>query len=292
MKSILKFQLLYILSLFCLIANNANGQDFEIAPVMLSFNADPGENQAKVITVKNHSNNKASFIVALADFLPSIDGEKKTLPPNSTKRSCANWMNINPSFFELNPSEEIQVQVNMLVPNDEYGTKWCILYIQPTTEQTSWTADKTLGAGVNVSSRIAVRIYQSPKSNTNHSLKIGNLTENTPVGSKKRTFTATIENLGDNITKCKVYLVASNMKTAEEKQFDPIEVETFPKMSRTVDLIIPEELPVGTYSLAAIVDYGSKNALEGTQILIEYEDFSGSVKPDTTIIKSDAINER
>lgn len=269
-----------ILSYF-FISYALKAQDFEVAPVMLEFAAEPGDNQTKVVNVKNHSNKKASYVVVLADFMPTMAGERKVLPPNSTKRSCANWVNINPSFFELNAGEEIQVQVNMLVPNDQYGATWCYLYIQPTQEQSVWSADKTLGAGVVLSSRIAIRIYQTPKSNTNNSLKIGNLVESTKIGDKQRVFTATIENLGDRITKAKVYLLVSNMKTAEEKQFNPVDFETFPKMSRTVDLVLPDELPVGTYSLAAIVDYGSKNALEGTQIIIEVKEKRPTILIDT-----------
>lgn len=258
-----------------------SAQDFEVAPVTLEFNAEPGDNQSKVITVKNHSNKKASFIVALGDFLPTSTGEKKQMAPNSTKRSCANWININPSFFELNPGDDIQIQVSMLVPNEEYSAAWCMLYIQPSREQTSWTADQNLGTGITVSGRIGVQIYQSPKSNNNHSVKISNLTEIIQPGQQDRKFSATIENLGDKVTKCKVYLIASNMSTAEEKQFNPQEIETFPKMSRTIELTLPNVLAPGKYALAAIIDYGPKFALEGTQVLIDVVNKTQTIIPDT-----------
>lgn len=284
----MKTNVFLILSLLCFqlfISKSILAQDFEVAPVRLEYNAEPGDNQIKTITVKNHSNFKTSFIVALGDFLPTGNGEKKSMAPNSTKRSCANWVNINPSFFELNAGDEIQIQVGILVPNDQFAASWCMLYIQPTREQTSWSADKALGAGVTVSGRIGVQIYQSPKSNNNYSLKISNLKEITESGEKNRRFIATIENLGDKITKCKVYLIASNMKTAEEKQFSPMEIETFPKMSRTIELTLPNELIDGSYALAAIVDYGSKFALEGTQILINIVTNEQKISIDTTSVK-------
>ncbi|RPH29860.1 MAG: hypothetical protein EHM93_16750 [Bacteroidales bacterium] len=262
-----------IFLILSLIHRNIVAQDFEVAPVFLEFNAEPGENQSRTITVKNHSNKKSSFLITLNDFLPSSTGEKKVLAPNSTKRSCANWLNINPSFFEINPGDEISIQLNMMVPTDEYSAAWCILYIQTTIEQSSWTSDKSLGTGVRVGGRIGVHIYQSPKSNSKYALKISNLIEITEAKDKERRFSATIENLGEKITKSKVYLIASNINNVEEKQFDPIEFETFPKMSRTIELILPNVLASGTYSLAAIIDYGSKFALEGTQILIEVKDY-------------------
>jgi hypothetical protein len=45
----------------------------------------------------------------------------------------------------------------------------------------------------------------------------------------------------------------------------------YPKSSRKVELELPNTLPKGTYSLAAILDYGSKTNLEGTQIMINVE---------------------
>lgn len=274
-----------IILFFLLVTIQTQGQDFEIAPVRLEFDAEPASSQTKVLSVKNHSSRKVSYSVVLADFLPSSIGEKKSLPPNSTKRSCANWININPSFFELNPGDDIQVQVTMLVPGEEYGTAWCMLYIQPTREQTSWSADKALGAGVTVTGRIGVQIYQSPKSNTNQSVKISNLIEITVPSDSTRKFSATIENLGDKVTNCKVFLLASNMITAEEKQFSAMSYEVFPKMSRNIELYLPNNLLPGTYALAAIVDYGPKFPLEGAQIVIEVKGGTRTFTPDTTSIK-------
>lgn len=245
-------------------------QDFEVAPVRLDFNAEPGENQTKVINIKNHSNKKASYVVAISDFLPGSDGKRQMMPPATTRRSAANWLNINPSFFELNPGDQIPIQVSMLVPGDEYGAAWCMLYIQPTREQTSWDADKALGAGVMVSGRIGVTVYQSPSSNANHSIKVTSLQEITKEGDANRKFSATLDNLGDKVTKCKVHLIASNIMTAEEKQFPSFEVETYPKMTRNVEVELPAgELPSGQYALAVIVDYGPRFALEGAQLVID-----------------------
>lgn len=245
-------------------------QDFEVAPVRLDFNAEPGENQTKVINVKNHSNVKASYVVAISDFLPSSDGKRQVMPPNTTRHSAASWLNINPSFFELNPGDQMPIQVSMLVPSDEYGAAWCMLNFQTAREQTSWGADKDLGTGITVSGRIGVTVYQSPSSNTNHSVKVTGLQEITKEGDANRKFSATLDNLGDKVTKCKVHLIASNIMTAEEKQFPSFEVETYPKMTRNVEVELPAgELPPGQYAVAVIVDYGPRFALEGAQMVIE-----------------------
>ena len=268
-----------------LFSNLAISQDFEVAPVRLEFDAEPATSQLKTLNVKNHSSRRVSYTVSFADFLPTSTGERKILPPNSTKRSCANWINVNPAFFELNPGEDIQIQVNMLVPGEEFGTAWCMLFVQPTREQTSWSADKQLAAGITVSGRIGVLIYQSPKSNQNYSVKASNFQEITKPGDPGRKFSAVIENLGDKVANCKVFLLASNMMTAEEKQYPPKDFEVFPKLSRTVELELPNDLPAGKYALAIIVDYGPKYPLEGSQLVI---DITGE---QPNVISPDSIKE-
>lgn len=270
MKKSIRIYLLVLLLL--LVKLGLKAQDFEVAPVRLDFNAEPGENQTKVITIRNHGNKKASFVVSISDFLPGGDGKKQILPPNTTRRTAANFLNINPSFFELNPGDQMPIQVTMLVPGDEYGAVWSMLYIQPTKEQTTWEADKALGAGVMVSGRIGVTIFQSPSSNQNHSIKVTSIQETTKPEDSNRIFSATIDNLGDKITSCKVHLIASNISTAEEKEFPSLEIETYPKMTRTVEVELPKgELLPGKYALAIIVDYGSKYALEGAQIIVDVD---------------------
>lgn len=264
----IKSSFIFIICFFSLIGL-AKGQDFEVSPVKLYFSAEPGENQTKTISVKNHGNSKISMLVSLGDFVPSENGEKKMLPPNTTKRSCANWLNINPSFFDLNPGEERTISVTILVPTSESTSAWCMLYIQPAKEQTAFGADKTVSTGLMVTGRIAVQVFQTPKSNMNQLVKVYNLKEIPSDNDKVKRYAVTLDNLGEKINTCKVYLILSDIKTAEEKQYPPIEVETYPKSTRDVILELPSDIPPGQYALAAVVDYGSKNNLEGTQITVD-----------------------
>lgn len=247
-------------------------QDFEVSPTRLDFTAEPGENQTKVLNVRNHGNKKLAYVISIMDFIPGSDGKKTSAPPGTTRGTAANWLNINPSFFELSPGEQIPVQVTMLVPMEEYGAAWATLYVAPTVEQTSWDADKSLAAGVMVSSRISVSVYQSPESNKNHMLRVSGVKETPGADDTGRKFTAAIENLGDKITEGKVYLIASNINTGEEIDFPVVKVQTYPRLTLNVELELPKgKLPPGKYALAVIVDYGPRYNLEGAQIIIDVE---------------------
>ena len=51
-------------------------QDFEVAPVLVSFDANPGENQIQTLTLRNHSNEKQKFVLNLADYTVNEEGAK------------------------------------------------------------------------------------------------------------------------------------------------------------------------------------------------------------------------
>ncbi len=51
-----------------IMATTVLSQDFEVSPVKLFFNADPGSTQIKTVTVKNHTNKTQSFLLSVGDF--------------------------------------------------------------------------------------------------------------------------------------------------------------------------------------------------------------------------------
>lgn len=244
-------------------------QDFEVAPVQLYFNAEPGESQVKIITIKNHSSEKTSFIMNVSDFEISSNGVKEYKPANSTKKSIANWMSISPSFFDLDPNAERQVSISVQPPTDDDGSRWGAIFVRSAKEKTSFEAGKDLSAGVTVSSRIAVQVYQTAKSNKDIQAKIDQLREIDSEDSTQRWFSAIVTNLSDVIVHCKVFLIASNMQTAHETQFLPVQFDAYPKNSQKIILKLPKTLEKGTYALGAILDYGNTANLEGSQMVIQ-----------------------
>ena len=244
-------------------------QDFEVAPVILEFSAEPGGIESKTISIRNHGNQKQSFLIQLGDQVVDEKGRKQNLPPGSTARSCANWLTLNPSFFELNPNESKEVEVLIQVPNDGFNTRWCMLYVKATTEQTASRVDKSVATGILVSPRIAVRVSQSPKSNTNYKASISNLVEVDRNAAGERTFSVRVQNVGDKMVKPKVYLILSNIQTAKEVTLDPQKTTLMPGEARIMQLSLPNDVEAGNYALGAIMDYGHDTDIEGVQMMIE-----------------------
>lgn len=247
------------------------GQNFEVSPLDFYFNAEAGESQTKYLKVKNHNNKVETILLSVSDYQVDSKGEGSYEEAGSLKNSIADWISIAPSFFELQPNEEKEVEVTLQQAADSYGSKWGVIFVRTAQEQTNYSADKALSTGMAVSARIAVSVYQTPGNNSTFRATISNMSEITNSSDSIRYFSALVNNVEDIITPCKVYLIATNIVTAEETTFSEFAFTMYPKSSRKLELEMPNELPTGTYSLAAILDYGSNASLEGVQIVIKVE---------------------
>ena len=138
-------------------------------------------------------------------------------------------------------------------------------------EQTAFSADAELQTGLSISGRIDIFLFYNPATGDPGKVEIGNLQEIESSSPDRRNFTVNLDNIGDQIVSCDVYLIASNMRTGEEHKFRTIEVVSYPQAARTVELTLPNELPPGRYALAAILDYPGSTSLKGTQITINVD---------------------
>ncbi len=257
---------LLLISFVCI---GLHAQDFEVSPVLMKFDANPGEIQSKSINLVNHANKREMFVLNLADYTIDHEGNKQSAPAGTTPRSCAGWMTINPSFIELNPNESAQIEVLMQVPRDGFQSKWGIINVQPAKEQTGISADKEMAAGVILVPRIAILVQQSPKSNENYKGTIQALKEVTKPGDVKRIFEATIINSGDKVIEADITLAVANIMTAEEKTYNPTKVTIYPDNERIIQLTLPEDLQPGQYAIGAFLDYGHRMPIEVTQMMLE-----------------------
>lgn len=267
-------KLLIYFSLFflaVLTAFHGFSQSFEVAPVRIHFQVEPGESQTRTVTVKNHGNRTETINLRFHDFLVQRQGRMEVLPAGSTRNSISNWVNANPTFLELQPNESRTVQLNLQAPADDYSAKWGILSFFTAAEQTVFSADRDLQTGLSLSGRIDIYLNYNPKTDRPGNVEISNLQEADGDDPSLRYFTVNLDNLSEIIVPCRLFLVASNLVTAEEERFRTIEVTTYPQTARTVEMTIPNNLPPGRYSLAAILDYPGSVSLKGTQIIIDVE---------------------
>lgn len=244
-------------------------QDFEVAPVLVAFDANPGEIQTQNLTIRNHGNTEERFSLNLSDYIVREDGTKESVEPGTTDRSLADWITINPSFVDLKPNEEATAELIMRVPRTGFQTRWGMVQVEVAKEQLPSEADKQLATGVVLVPRIVVLVKQSPRSNQNYSGRVSGLKEIPARGNAFRSFEAFLVNDGDKILDAKIFLALANMETAEEKVFNPKTVSVYPGQKLKVELDLASRPDPGQYALAFLMDYGKSSAIEGAQMLLE-----------------------
>lgn len=257
------------IALSLLIYSISFSQDFEVAPVLVSFNAEPGSIQSTKLSIKNYANIKQRFEVTLSDYSMDKQGNKSSLAAGQSENSLANWLTINPSFVELNPNESKEIELLITVPKGHSETRWGMAHVQVAKEKSAFDVDKEMATGVVLVPRIVVLIKQSPKSNQNYSAKIQDLKEIANNKSGNRTFEALIVNNGDKVVDAKVSLSVANIMTAKEESFPQKKFTVYPKQSRLIQISLPKKLEKGKYAVAVIMDYGHRKSLEGAQLMIE-----------------------
>ena len=248
--------------------NISLSQDFEVSPASLIFKADPFENVKQFINITNHSNKTTMFSITYSDFIFDEEGNAEIVAANSTENSCSKWITPDNDVFEIKPNETYKLSINLLVPEEDYKARWAYMYVQTSQEQTAFNADKdSRAAGLNLSARIAIEITRKPKTLQAANIEIASLREEENSENQNiRTFSALIDNQGNDIHECNVLFIASNLSNAEEHEFEQIKLKSFPGYKRKVSFTLPNTLPAGEYSLVALLDYGEKSTLKGARL--------------------------
>lgn len=263
-----------LLSVFCFILTvSLSAQSFKVLPASLDFKLSKGESRSEVITVTNTSDKVESFVISTCDFTLDDKGNTVYSEAGSIDCSCAKWMTITPSFIKLNPNEVVKLNVIMKVPEEEEKTHWGMVVIRSEKEFTGQAADKdVVRAGLIITPQIAVKVLQTPPALDYKKLAVDDFKEITNIETDSvRTFAVNILNEGDVLTRCKLYLTLSNLETLTEETVEPLDVYLLPEISKEVKIAMPANVKPGSYSLAAILDYGDEYDLEGMEMEITVE---------------------
>lgn len=248
----------------------SKAQRFEVAPTRLDFNLEPGQNGQMMLNIKNHVDKKKTYSLVLSDWEVNEDGDVTYLPAGTSDKSCADWITISQPFFELQPNESKKVALIMRVPDDPkaQATKWTMLFVQEAKEQNeTMSADKSTKAGITVNPSVGVYVFQSPASYNNSAATISNLRNL----EKGKTVAVDVKNIGDALIQGKVYLIISDMQTAEETQLEPREFTVLPGVKKVINLSLPDDMAPGLYTLTAVLDYSPDKDLEGVIMDLEIE---------------------
>ena len=256
---------LRVFVLSCLF-NVSISQDFEVAPVILKFDANPGEIQEKTIHIKNYGNKIQTYSATLFDF-KVVEGIRVRAKKGSTNRSLEEYLRITPNLFKLNPNEDIYLNVVVTVPKDVLSTHWGYIDIGPAKEKENYVFDKqSLSTGIKIVPKIEILVTQSPKTNVSYHSIIEDFIEVPSTIDSLRVFRTHIKNDGDKILRPNVHLEYGVYETAELIKLAGLEKTIYPGESVEFDLKINKNMIISKGQIALILDYGYNSKVQGSVI--------------------------
>lgn len=253
-----------------------SAQSVSLSPSRLYFKAAAGETKKQIVHVTNNSTTPQSFNISFGDFAASgIDGKTQLQPQGDNEHSCSPYLSASPSFFTLEAGKSMDVQVIIELPNlpEANKVKWgtMILKLEKERTEASNSSKDGVGMGLIETFQFVVHVFQTPPTITSKQAEITSFKENVDATNATRTLDLLTQNTGEAIVDCAAYLEFSNLKTGYEERTKPSAFTILPGGGRLMKFNVPDGLPKGKYTVTAVVDIGSKDAVQAAEMNIEVQ---------------------
>ncbi len=118
-----------LLSLGLLVILDSRSLAVTVSVTQFDLLADSGEWLQESFAIVNTDNQSVELELVLVDWDRSIDGITHTLAAATLPRSCASWMALGGTAVALAPDDEINISLDIRVPEDVDGTYWAAILI-------------------------------------------------------------------------------------------------------------------------------------------------------------------
>jgi hypothetical protein len=240
----------------------------EVRPATIEFSITPGTTASRKIFVTNTLTEKTQFTVYLNDWRRDTVGGHVFSEPGPDQRSCAKWVTIDNTFFELEPGQRQEINITLQHPIDSTEVlqmKWCMLFIETTKEK---KVESATGFKTTIANRyrVGVHLYQTPPEITEKEVKLIQITS---LAADANLYRLICRNTGKTQLQCSGYIELFSLSDGSKLRLPSQEFPIFPEQIRYVDFSLPEQLAKGKYTLTGIIDAGIDVPLEAGQLTIE-----------------------
>ena len=280
-KTTIYLSLLFVCFIF--ISNTLDGQNKEkqnapkslgvsVSPSHFHFTQEQGQIKTYDITVKNTTSTAKSFNVNIYDFDMNGKGKSSFLPGDG-KYSLSKWMNISPTFIELEPFKTKKVKVTISVPSDDNGRKaaWSILMIEQEAPRNNLVNTKkdgnTVAFGIVPTFAFGIFAYQNPPNVLTNNIEFTEFQflENDAVNK----LLLEVQNKGDGIAYCTSYIDLTNLDTGEQQRLRVKNFTIVPDLTRDFIFNLPQTLQKGKYLAVGVLDYDSSEEIQAAKLEFE-----------------------
>ena len=281
-KTTIYLSLLFVCFIFK--SNTLDGQNKEkqnapkslgvsVSPSHFHFTQEQGQIKTYDITVKNTTSTAKSFNVNIYDFDMNGKGKSSFLPPGDGKYSLSKWMNISPTFIELEPFKTKKVKVTISVPSDDNGRKaaWSILMIEQEAPRNNLVNTKkdgnTVAFGIVPTFAFGIFAYQNPPNVLTNNIEFTEFQflENDAVNK----LLLEVQNKGDGIAYCTSYIDLTNLDTGEQQRLRVKNFTIVPDLTRDFIFNLPQTLQKGKYLAVGVLDYESSEEIQAAKLEFE-----------------------
>jgi|TARA_B110000908_G_scaffold381_1_gene500 hypothetical protein len=281
-KTTIYLSLLFVCFIFT--SNTLDGQNKEkqnapkslgvsVSPSHFHFTQEQGQIKTYDITVKNTTSTAKSFNVNIYDFDMNGKGKSSFLPPGDGKYSLSKWMNISPTFIELEPFKTKKVKVTVSVPSDDNGRKaaWSILMIEQEAPRNNLVNTKkdgnTVAFGIVPTFAFGIFAYQNPPNVLTNNIEFTEFQflENDAVNK----LLLEVQNKGDGIAYCTSYIDLTNLDTGEQQRLRVKNFTIVPDLTRDFIFNLPQTLQKGKYLAVGVLDYESSEEIQAAKLEFE-----------------------
>ena len=228
-----------------------------VSPIRVEHQVKAGTNETNVIEIVNTGNEPTRVAVHAEDWTMDMKGGVSFSGAGTDPRSCAGWLELNPTDFRLDPGQTRQIRYSLSVPADaKEGGYHAAMILEGMPRQEEGSAKRSM----NLHGRIVVMAYATVGS-PEISAKFQDF--QVTAGNKGISFKLTLANQGDVHFRIKKSFIT--IKDSKGEEVGRVEVPDIPVLpGGTRELEFKKEdlaLPKGTYLAEAILDVGKEDFL-------------------------------
>jgi hypothetical protein len=244
-----------------------------VSPASMHLSLKPGTTTTKEITINNDTKFVKKFSLSFFDFIANQEA-KPIAAPKDSKYAMSRYVNIVPSYIELQPGDVKKIKLVISIPDTANYSAWTIIMVDQATDRPKLDPvqnDKTIAMGVTPSIGFAVYVYQNPPNVKINNVDITNFSiGNDKKDPSKKDFIMGIKNTGDGIGYTVAYVELVNLNDGKKIRLPNVNFTVLPQFSRDVIIKFPTDLKAGKYSAIGVVDFGSNDIINGQEIEFSY----------------------
>jgi len=224
------------------------------------LHGEPGERTAATFLLWNDDAESVAVLISLVDWDVDAGSVTQIRPPATLDRSCAGWLVATPMRSLLHPESEMEVRLDLSVPEAARGTYWAGLLVRVLPADPAGE-----GEGIRLVRQFLIRTFLTAGAGTS----AGRVRDVRPRGMNPLGVAVTFENTGN------VHLRnVSGLIVVEDAAGDAIVEIAIPPFDAlpgsTVLRIAQGQWPLpgaGAYLIRAVIDYGDDRLVAGQIVL-------------------------